>query len=283
MVNARAWCMVSARGTTTKKLDRHATDRRTARDEASRRVLFELAAASGGAAAGGAAADGASRSPDDQATLDTARDTVRQLAVAHDSDTRHGQRDLVLWPVLLSGRWRVLDSFMADRGRYLIAYAVPPAATPTRTLMTRERAVIEYTLDERSGKWIAFELEISESTVTRALHTAAHALGAPSVAALAGVRTARFTSLAITNPAIELAFTRLAPARSLAGLSTAEQAIVFAVLDGKRIAAIAHERGTSSRTVGHQLASVYKKLEVSSRRELLARITDSVQEQPIDQ
>jgi DNA-binding CsgD family transcriptional regulator len=55
-------------------------------------------------------------------------------------------------------------------------------------------------------------------------------------------------------------------------LSEAERAIVDSLLSGKRIGAIARERGTSPRTVGHQIASVYRKLDISSRRELLTRL-----------
>ena len=45
------------------------------------------------------------------------------------------------------------------------------------------------------------------------------------------------------------------------------------LLGGKRSAAIARERGTSPRTVAHQITSTYQKLGVSSRRELLALFT----------
>jgi DNA-binding CsgD family transcriptional regulator len=61
--------------------------------------------------------------------------------------------------------------------------------------------------------------------------------------------------------------------RSLESLSDAERAIVAGILGGKRITAIAHERGTSPRTVAHQIGSAYKKLGASSRRELLALLS----------
>jgi DNA-binding CsgD family transcriptional regulator len=53
-------------------------------------------------------------------------------------------------------------------------------------------------------------------------------------------------------------------------VSSAERASLTGILDGKRLVVIARERGTSPRTVSHQIASIYKKLGASSRREVLA-------------
>jgi DNA-binding CsgD family transcriptional regulator len=40
-----------------------------------------------------------------------------------------------------------------------------------------------------------------------------------------------------------------------------------------RRAVIARERGTSPRTVAHQIASIYHKLRIPSHRELMAQLT----------
>ncbi len=55
------------------------------------------------------------------------------------------------------------------------------------------------------------------------------------------------------------------------GLSPSERDIVARVLRGQSNAAIASARGTSPRTVANQLAAIYSKLGVRSRRELAAR------------
>ena len=52
-----------------------------------------------------------------------------------------------------------------------------------------------------------------------------------------------------------------------------ELSFVDGLLNVKRIAAIACERGTFPRTFAQQIASTYQKLGVSSRRELLALFT----------
>jgi DNA-binding CsgD family transcriptional regulator len=51
-------------------------------------------------------------------------------------------------------------------------------------------------------------------------------------------------------------------------LTRAEQAILSLVLRGQGNSAIAAARGTSPRTIANQLAAIYQKLGVSSRREL---------------
>ena len=59
---------------------------------------------------------------------------------------------------------------------------------------------------------------------------------------------------------------------SLKGLSVAEREVVAGVLRGRTTADIARDRGCAYRTVANQLASVYRKLGVSSRHELVARL-----------
>lgn len=213
-------------------------------------------------------------SPD--ASAPTAREALRRAVIARER-ARTGRRsatDQELWPALVAGRWSLIDAFTAGGTRYIVAYENPAETTALRALRPQERILLEYALAGRSGKWAALELELSESAVTRTLRTALRRIGVADTAALAGVRTALFEPLECLNAGVALAMTRLTPAAlSLATLSDAERAIVAAILGGKRIAAIARERETSSRTVAHQIASIYKKLDVSSRRELLALLT----------
>lgn len=60
--------------------------------------------------------------------------------------------------------------------------------------------------------------------------------------------------------------------RTLHGLTTAEQEIALAVVAGHSSSAIAKQRGRSERTIANQLAAIYRKLGVSSRAELAARL-----------
>jgi len=125
---------------------------------------------------------------------------------------------------------------------------------------------------------MALEMAMSESAVARTLRAAVRQLGAASTAALTGLQTAVFEPLDGVDGDTELAVARLEPAgRSTANLSRAEHAVLLCILAGKRIADIARERGTSCRTVAHQITSVYRKLGVGSRRELFAQLAQEIQ------
>jgi DNA-binding NarL/FixJ family response regulator len=215
----------------------------------------------------GIATDGAGASPP------TARDALRRAVVTHDRAcaVRRAACTQELWPALIAGRWSLLDTFTAAGTRYIVAHENPAGCETLRALSERERSTLELALVGRSGKWIAAEMQLSESVVTRTLHAALHKLGVTDAAALSGVRTAWFEPLEGLPAGVELAIARLMPdAVVRANLSDAERAIVDGLLGGKRIAVIARERGTSPRTVAHQITSTYQKLGVSSRRELLA-------------
>lgn len=203
----------------------------------------------------------------------TAADTLRGAVVAHDRAcaVRPAACAQELWPSLIAGRWSLLDTFTAGGTRYIVAHQNPAGCETLRALSTRERSTLELALVGRSGKWIAAEMQLSESVVTRTLHAALRKLGVTDAAALSGVRTAWFEPLEGLDAGVDLAIARLMPDAGIrANLSDAERAIVDGLLGGKRIAVIARERGTSPRTVAHQITSTYQKLGVSSRRELLA-------------
>jgi DNA-binding CsgD family transcriptional regulator len=201
----------------------------------------------------------------------TARHALRCAVLAQDRiGSRPRPSKQPLWQALLAGRWSLVDTFMAAGTRYVVACKNPDRGAALRAMQARELAVLELALTGRSGKWIAFELQLSESTVARTLRMALRRIGVVDAADLVGVRTAPFEPLEGMPAGVELAMARLTPASASAGLSDAERAVVTGILGGKRIAAIARERGTSPRTVANQLASIYKKLGVSSRREAIA-------------
>ena len=57
-------------------------------------------------------------------------------------------------------------------------------------------------------------------------------------------------------------------------LTDAETQITRAILEGLSDAEIASRRGTSKSTVRNQIASIFEKMDVESRFELVARIAD---------
>jgi DNA-binding CsgD family transcriptional regulator len=62
---------------------------------------------------------------------------------------------------------------------------------------------------------------------------------------------------------------------ALAGLTEAERRVAADVADGLSNEQIAHRRGTAASTVAKQIGSVFRKLGVGSRRELVARMKGS--------
>ena len=59
-----------------------------------------------------------------------------------------------------------------------------------------------------------------------------------------------------------------------AALTQAEREVARLVADGSSNQAIAAKRGARPRTVANQLAAIFRKLAVSSRSELIARLVD---------
>lgn len=63
-------------------------------------------------------------------------------------------------------------------------------------------------------------------------------------------------------------------------LTSAESAVLQAVLEGRTNAAIARERGTAVRTVANQVASLFKKFGASSRLDLATRASSLIAGRP---
>jgi DNA-binding NarL/FixJ family response regulator len=174
---------------------------------------------------------------------------------------------------LVAGRWSLVDAFTATGTRYVVAYENPSESRPFRALTSRERIILHHILHGRSGKWIALETGLSEPTVSRTVRAALRRLGVKDIAAIAGFQNAAFEVLENMPARIAVAVARHAlETQLLSGLSSAERGVVAGMLNGKSIAAIANGRGTSACTVAHQATSIYRKLGVSSRGELLALV-----------
>ena len=58
----------------------------------------------------------------------------------------------------------------------------------------------------------------------------------------------------------------------LEGLTTAEMQVALELIHGKSNAEIARQRGTKERTVANQITTIFRKLGVASRTELLAMV-----------
>jgi DNA-binding NarL/FixJ family response regulator len=203
----------------------------------------------------------------------TAREALRDAVLRREAARSHRRSadPEALWPAMVEGRWTLVDAFTSAGHRYVVAYENPATTPQLRAVEPTARMVLELLLSGRSGKWIALELGISEAAVVRRARSALRTLGACDLASLAGVRSAMFEPIYPVGSGPTLALARLTPVVStMVDLSSAEREVMASVVAGKRTAAIARERGTSERTVSNQIASIYRKTGVTSRRELIA-------------
>jgi DNA-binding CsgD family transcriptional regulator len=210
---------------------------------------------------------GTSRRQPSDTTLERLRYAIRTREAERTTRTTRDQ----LWGELIDGRWTLIDRFDADGKRFVVALRNTPLGANLCRLNQREVHALALARDGASNKVISLTLGIAPATATRLLHSAATKLNAGLADILhferADGRRCREMLLGASEVrAHENAFDTL---RTL--LSEAELEVVSAVLRGHSNQDIAAQRGRSTRTVVNQLASVYEKLGIHSRRELLVR------------
>lgn len=120
---------------------------------------------------------------------------LRELAFRLDAspDAERDPAEAALaWRAFVDGRYTVVDQFDAHGRRYIVVRRGLPLCA---SLTPREREVLSYAKLAYSGKRIAYELGISQSTVALHLKSAARKLGYGSrsrlVLALAAARGER--------------------------------------------------------------------------------------------
>lgn len=117
---------------------------------------------------------------------------LRELALRLDAASgieRDPAEAALAWRAFVDGRYLVVDQF-DDSGRHYVVVRRP--SQPCASLTAREREVLSYAKLTYSGKRIAYELGISQSTVALHLKSVATKLGYRSrirlVMALAAAR-----------------------------------------------------------------------------------------------
>jgi DNA-binding NarL/FixJ family response regulator len=184
---------------------------------------------------------------------------------------------LVNWEGLISGRWSMIDRFDNDGRRFVVAVKNDPAHPDPRGLTIRERQVAEYVGLGHASKEIAYTLGLSDSAITNCTARAQDKLGMASRAELvaffapSGLRR----KLAETSLVGERLLTGTYPlvnTRHIANLSETEREVAALMIAGSTNADIAQRRETSEHTVANQVQSIFRKLGVRSRGELVARL-----------
>lgn len=106
-----------------------------------------------------------------------ARGRLRRLAPMEAVET---------WRAMVEGQWTVMEQVERDGKRLLLAFENSPV-TPALTLSPEERKVVSYAALGHSQKYIAYELGLSPSSVSRSLSSALRKLRLKSSAELISV------------------------------------------------------------------------------------------------
>jgi DNA-binding NarL/FixJ family response regulator len=177
---------------------------------------------------------------------------------------------------LLAGRMRLVSREEDGAGGSVLGFAAV-----TVRLSRRELAVLAAAEGGVANKFVAIEQSLACSTVSESLQTATAKLGFASRTEFLKVMAClRSNADEATDHGVRLLggaerWWLFLPVEAFGldpRLTLAERQVVTGVLNGRTNAAIAMTRRTSCRTVANQLAAIYRKLGVSSRWELAARV-----------
>jgi DNA-binding NarL/FixJ family response regulator len=185
-----------------------------------------------------------------------------------------------LWPALIAGRWTLIDRFESSGQRLVVACRNDPLAAPSQALRAAEAAVLHRALAGDAGKVLAADLRVSEATISRMIASSLRRLGLRSLSEAAALRSRDVSIFGVGQgtTTIDVGVVDRRPADvpvslgSSARLTAGERDVLACVLEGHSHRAIAARRQSSPRTIANQVASIFKKLGVRSRRELVARV-----------
>lgn len=220
-------------------------------------------------------ARGAAKDADARETL---REIVRRIERSRTSAGRENVDEaLGNWEGLVSGRWSMVDRFDSDQRRFIVAIKNDPAHPDPRGLTPRERQVAEYVGLGCSSKEIAYTLGLSESAITNCTARVKDKLGMSSKAelvaffALSGFRR-KLAETSIAEERFLVGSSPLINSSDLKNLSETEREIVALLVAGSTNTDIAARRRASEHTVANQVQSIFRKLGVRSRAELVAKL-----------
>jgi len=204
------------------------------------------------------------------------RDELRRRVLNRDRARRpSGGLDsaeaLALWPALVDGRLSLIDRFESDGKRFVIAVKNSSTLRDPRALTPREKEVIHLVREGLSNKEIAGELGSSTSAVGTQVSCALAKLGLRSREILLTEASESMSDTEEIHMGQVEAVVKATRTRShyIEELTSAERDVAHSVFLGLSDAAIAHARGTSARTVANQIRSIFRKLSIHSRSELI--------------
>ena len=197
---------------------------------------------------------------------------------------------LETWRTLVDGRSTLVLSFEWEGRQFMVLRSQTSGECVGAALTARERQVVAYRARGYALKYIAYELGLTASTISSCAASARAKLGFRSdvemiaafsqpaqpeqkpqaeLSAPPGLRRSRLVYGGAQL--VVLSFLRCDPEIPTC-LSEAERCVLRFLLSGEPVSKIAERRGTSLHTVCNQVASIYKKLRVGSRAELVSKL-----------
>lgn len=186
-----------------------------------------------------------------------------------------------IWSQLVEGGCTVEESYFCPERCYL---ALRAQAQPRQAVRGRHLSVVEAILSGVCQNVVSIDIQLSPSSVATMARQALDALGAagkPSRAhplLMLAARAARdhdFSRVAAlkfvdgSSRGLLLASVARPDAVLTDLVSPAELCVLRGLFEGRPYLEIARARGTSTRTIANQISSVFRRLEVSGRNELV--------------
>lgn len=182
-----------------------------------------------------------------------------------------------MWQVLAAG-WLLLRTSQLDGSGWYVAHCNAEAGGP-RGLTRRQLAIAQLAAQGESNKAIAHRLGVSTSTVSDQLTEIRRKLGVGSraelVSLVAELAATPVRELTIGGERIAIGVCRDERASTHESLTSAENEVATLAAQGWSNQRIALARGSHSRTVANQLASILRKLGLHSRAQLALHLKAS--------
>jgi DNA-binding CsgD family transcriptional regulator len=206
-------------------------------------------------------------------------EVLRERAIAAGASAANDTpRALEAWGALMAGAATLVGHYR-EVDRCLVVLRQGRSSGRNGSLSDRERVVVSRRLVGASLREIADELDVSISTVAKNLQRALLKLNVQNIAELVALtgsraqRDARYAAF-VSNGSEYVVVSLPRPNVLLpTSLTDAERAVVAALLLGRSNGEIAESRRVALRTVANQVASIFRKLEVSSRVELIRKLS----------
>lgn len=183
------------------------------------------------------------------------------------------ERAFALWQGLVAGEWSLVDHWESGGRRYLAAYRNRPELRDPRALTPRECATLKYLALGASNKDIAFALGLPAGTVSSSVTKVMKKLGVKrrvDLALLADPSRMDRLDLPVADREVGVLSVDARPHGVAAeALSIVELEVTSYVARGWSNERIARERQVSPRTIANQLRSIYQKLGITSRSQLV--------------